>query len=170
MRLELDNLGESGKFAHTYQPGELALEESDLRMTEAAEVSGRVRRKGAEVELLGHLSARVEAPCARCLKPVALPIATDFAERFVPAVSWRLEAQHELCEEDLNLSVFDGQGIALDDLVREEMLLAVPGQVHCGPECKGLCPVCGVDLNLTQCACDNRQGDARWEALKDLRF
>ena len=85
-------------------------------------------------------------------------------------MSWRSEEQHELSEEDLNLAVFNGEAIELDDLVREEILLALPAQVLCRESCRGLCPVCGVDRNLSTCDCEARQIDSRWEALKDLQF
>jgi len=170
MRIELENLGKGGEFAQVYQPGELNLDEHDLALVGPVECHGRAHKKSEEVELLGRLSARIEAPCARCLKPVELPIAADFSERFVPAVSWRSEEQHELREEDLNLAVFNGEAIELDDLVREEILLAVPAQLVCRENCKGLCPDCGVDRNLGECYCETRQVDSRWQALKDLRF
>jgi uncharacterized protein len=170
MRIELDNLEKSGEFAQTYRPGELALDDSELRLIEPAEIRGRYRKNGEEVALHGHLSATVEAPCARCLKPVALPLAAELSERFVGAVSWRDEEQHELREEDLNLAVFNGEAIELDDLVREEILLAMPAQVLCREDCQGLCPICGMDRNVSQCECESRQTDARWGALKDLQF
>lgn len=170
MRLELENLEKGGEFAHVYQPEALALEESELRLITPAEVRGRVRRKGEDVELTGTVRAAVELLCARCLKPVAVPIDAEFAERFVTAVSWRSEEQHELASEDLNLSVFDGRSIDLDQLVREEIVLAAPEQVLCREDCKGLCPTCGIDLNASACECDTRQIDSRWEKLKDIRF
>ena len=104
------------------------------------------------------------------MKPVELVIQSKFAERFVPAVSWGAEAQHELTEEDLNLSVFDGEAIELDDLVREEILLETPGHVLCGENCKGLCPVCGIDRNLGNCQCDTSEVDSRWQKLKELQM
>jgi len=104
------------------------------------------------------------------LKPVELPIDVRFAERFVPAVAWGDEEQHELQPEDLNLAVFDGEGIELDDLVKEEVLLALPGHVLCRPDCRGLCPVCGIDKNEKNCECDTKLIDSRWEKLKDLRL
>lgn len=170
MRLDFENLEKGAPFAQVYEPGELSLDERDLRLIEPVDISGRARRKGDEVELRGRLNAKVEACCARCLKPVALPIAAEFSERFVPAVTWRSAAEHELSEEDLNLAVFDGQSIEVDDLVREEILLAIPAQVLCREDCKGLCATCGADRNLTECECETRQVDSRWEALKDLRF
>ena len=170
MRIELEKAGKSGEFRQVLQADELSLDDHELHLIGPAEVVGRINRKADEVELRGHLRAIIEAACARCLKPVQLPIEVDFTERFVPAVGWRLEEQHELREEDLNLAVFDGGAVELNDLVREEILLAMPGQVLCGEDCKGLCPSCGVDRNEKTCQCENRKVDARWTALKDLRF
>ncbi len=170
MQIQLDEVEKGGEFAQTYQPGDLSLDESDLRLSGPAQIRGRIRRKGEEVELIGELSAPVEAVCARCLQPVPVPIAAQLSERFVPAVSWRNEEQHELIEEDLNLAVFNGESIELDELVREEILLAMPAQVLCREDCLGLCPVCGIDRNVSQCDCESRQTDARWGALKDLQF
>ncbi len=168
MRIELEKLEESrGRFSEVYQ--ELSLDEAELRLIEPVQVEGRARRKQAgEVELNGSLRTRLSAPCARCLKPVELPIEVVFSERFAPAVAWRDQVQHELDQEDLNLAAFDGQGIELDDLVKEEVLLAVPTQVLCRPDCQGLCPVCGVDRNENGCECETKMIDSRWEKLKDL--
>jgi uncharacterized protein len=170
MRLELENLEKDQQFTHTYQPNDLSLEEADLRLIEPAEVRGRLCRKGDEVELIGSLTTTLETVCARCLKPVAIPFSADFDERFVTSVSWRSEEQHELGSDDLNLAVFDGTAIDLDQLVREQLLLAKPAQTLCREDCQGLCPVCGVDRNTTACKCEAQQVDSRWEKLKDLRF
>ena len=170
MRLELENLEKDRQFAHTYQPDDLSLEDADLRLIDAVEVRGRVRRNAAELELIGSLKTTLETVCARCLKPVSIPFSADFDERFVTSVSWGADGQHELASEDLNLAVFDGADIDLDQLVREQLLLAKPAQVLCREGCQGLCPVCGADRNTAACKCEAKQVDARWEKLKDLRF
>jgi uncharacterized protein len=170
MRIELDSLEKAGEFAQTYQPDELKLGEHDVSLIEPVEIRGRLWKGNWEVNLAGRLTAKLEAPCARCLKPVALPIAADFSERFVPEVSWGSEEQHELHEEDLDLAIFDGEALEIDDVVREELLLALPAQVLCREDCKGLCPACGADRNVTECECETRQVDLRWQALKDLQF
>lgn len=168
MRIELDRLNElGGRFSHVYGVEELRLDD-DVQLTQPTEVRGEIHRHRDEVELRGELKAKVEASCGRCLKPVLLPVNSQFAERFVPAVSWRAEQQHELREEDLNLAVFDGEAIELDDLVREEILLAMPGQILCREDCKGLCPVCGIDRNASSCECEAREVDSRWQGLKEL--
>lgn len=171
MRIEVDRLKElGGGFSQSYEVGGLPLDDQDIRLAEPADVNGRVRRSGNDVELRGEVRTRVQVGCSRCLKPVELPIHAEFDERFVPAVSWRAEEQHELRAEDLNLAVFDGEAIELDDLVREEILLAVPARVLCREDCQGLCPLCGIDRNASSCRCGIADGDERWEQLKNLRF
>ena len=170
MRLELENLGKDRQFAHTYQPDDLSLEDTDLRLIDPVEVRGRIRLNANEVQLLGSLKTTLETVCARCLKPVSIPFSADFDERFAPSVSWGAEEQHELASQDLNLAVFDGAVIDLDQLVREQLLLAKPAQVLCREDCQGLCPVCGADKNTNACECDAQHVDSRWEKLKDLRF
>lgn len=171
MRIELDSAGESGRdFSKIYEPGQLDFDESELRLVEAVEVQGRIRRKSAEVELNGQLRTRIVVPCARCLTEVEMPVAVDFTERFVTAVSWRHEEQHELSPEDLNLGVVEGEAFELDDLVKEEILLAMPSQVLCDQDCQGICPDCGANRNAGDCACKSEQVDSRWEQLKNLRL
>ncbi len=171
MRIELENLERGGGlFAESYAPDALKFDEHDLRLLEPVTVAGRVRRRDKEVELRGKLATRLAIPCGRCLKSVELPIEVAFTERFTPAVAWKDEEQHELEAEDLDLAVFDGEAIELDDLVKEEIILSLPGHVLCQEECKGLCPHCGADLNVSSCDCETKQIDSRWEKLKDLRF
>jgi len=170
MRIELDSLKEEdGKFSRVYAVEDLPLGDEEVRLVGPAEVSGRASRQGTEVEIRGKLRTRIEAVCGRCLQPVEVPISTDFTERFVRAVGWAAEEQHELQEEDLNLAVFDGAGIELNDLVREEILLAVPANVLCREDCQGLCPNCGSDKNLSSCRCETQEIDLRWQQLKDLQ-
>src|SRR5437016_6223347 len=171
MRIELEKLEESGgRYARTYEVDQLAFDEHELHLIEPVSVEGRIRRKDEVVELRGRLRTKIAIPCGRCLKSVELPIDVEFAERFTPAVSWKDEEQHELSEDELNLAAFDGEGIDMDDLVREEIILALPGHVLCDETCKGLCPACGADRNAGSCDCTSKQIDSRWEKLKDLRF
>jgi uncharacterized protein len=171
MRIELENLEHGGgAFSREYAAGDLKFDEPELSLVEPVRVAGRIRRRNEEVELQGTLVTRAAVACGRCLKPVEFPIDVKFAERFAPAVAWRDEEQHELQQEDLNLAVFDGEAIELDDLVKEEILLAMPGHILCDEKCKGLCPHCGANLNETSCDCATNQIDSRWEKLKDLQF
>jgi uncharacterized protein len=172
MRIELDKLeGTGGHFAHAYEPEELVLDDDHVRLTGAPEVSGRASRHEHQVRLRGRITARAEVDCDRCLKSLDIPVETSFDVSYVPAADYTLEPEAaELQEEDLSLSVFDGEVIDLDDLVREQVLLALPTRALCRDECQGLCPICGLDKNNDSCGCESKEVDPRWAALKDLRF
>lgn len=170
MRIELDKLKElGGRLAHVYQPGELLSDDTEARLVEPVEVRGTIGRSATQVEVRGRLRTAVDVPCDRCLKSVAVPVDSEFTERFTPEVGWRGELQHELSEEDLNLSVFDGEAINLDEIVREEILLAIPGHVLCREDCQGLCPTCGIDRNVSSCQCEDASADSPWAGLRELQ-
>lgn len=171
MRIEIDRLENgSGTFAHTYEAGEIVLDEEHARLTMQPEVKGRVKRKGREVSVQGHISAETEVDCSRCLKSVAVPVEADFDVTYIPASEYAQEEDAaELQEEDLTQAVFDGEAIDIDELVREQVLLAMPTRALCTEDCKGLCPVCGADRNAEDCACQKSEIDPRWAALEKIR-
>jgi uncharacterized protein len=169
MRIELDKLGKNGgAIEHIYQPDELALEESRIRLAQPAEVRGRVDRKGHEVRLHGSVTSRAEVDCDRCLQPFMVPIDVDFDVSYIPVQDYAAGMNPELHSEDLNLSVFDEEVIDIDDLAREQVLLALPSRALCCEDCKGLCPVCGINKNVQACKCESTEIDPRWVALKSL--
>lgn len=169
MRIELDKLEETGSaFSHRYEPEEIVLDEEHVRLTRQPEVEGRVYRSGHEVRLRGRVGAQAEVDCDRCLKTVAIPVETSFDVAYVPVEDYQRSEAAELQEEDLSLSVFDGETIDVDELVREQLLLALPARALCGEECKGLCPTCGADRNTNSCDCHSTEIDPRWAGLKNL--
>ena len=169
MRIELASL-ESGKgaFAHTYTPDEIILEDDRVTLLEAPAVSGQIRQQARRVHVSGRVTARAKVECDRCLKPVELATDSRFKLEYVTTEDYQAQQAVELTEEDLDLSVFDGEAIDIDELVTEELLLAVPDHVLCGENCRGMCAVCGVDKNSTECGCEAQTVDPRWAGLKGL--
>lgn len=170
MRIELDKLeGTSGAFAHAYQPEELMLDDEHARLTQPPEVQGRTSRNGSEIRLRGRVTARAEVDCDRCLKAIDVPVETDFNVTYVTAEAYASGDAAELQTDDLDQSVFEGNIIDVDELVREQVLLALPARAVCRDECRGLCPVCGTDRNANACTCEVVNVDPRWAALADLK-
>lgn len=169
MRIELAGL-ESGKgaFSHAYAPGELVLENDRVRLVVAPTVSGKFLQEARRVHVSGWLAARVQVECDRCLKPVEIRVDSRFKLEYVTAEDYQAQQAVELTEEDLDLSVFDGEVIDIDELVTEELLLAVADHVLCNDNCKGICPVCGVDRNSVDCECQTAEVDPRWAGLREL--
>jgi uncharacterized protein len=169
MRIELENL-EGGKsdFAHVYQPDDLNPVDERVSLTQPATVSGKVRLAGNEVFVNGHVETRAEVECDRCLQPVETPVNTDFVLEYISGSEYESGGAAELTEAEMSVSVFDGEAIDVDEIVKEQILLAVPTRLLCREDCKGICPECGTDRNTGDCSCATNDIDPRWAALKDL--
>lgn len=169
MRIELASLERGrGSFTHSYSPGELVLKEVRVSISQPPVLSGEIRQKGAGLRVTGSVSGSIRVECDRCLKPVEVPVDSKFDVEYVTAEDYQAQQALELTEADLNLSIFDGEGLEIDELVAEELLLAVPDHVICSEDCKGMCAACGVDKNSIDCDCETREVDPRWSGLKKL--
>ena len=170
MRIELENLeGSKGDFAHVYNPEELNPVDERVKLTAPATVNGKVRLSGNEVFVNGHFDTRAQVECDRCLKPIELPVSADFELEYIPGSEYESTAAAELTESEMLVSVFDGDAIDVDEIVKEQILLAVPARMLCREDCKGLCPQCGADRNTGECNCVTEDIDPRWAALKNLK-
>ena len=170
MRIELENLeGVKGDFAHVYQPDDLNPVDERVKLTAPASVNGKIRLAGNEVFVNGHVDARAQVECDRCLKPIELPVSADFELEYIPGSEYESSAAAELTEAEMSVSVFDGDAIDVDEIVKEQILLAVPTRMLCREDCKGICPQCGTDRNTGECNCVTEDIDPRWAALKNLK-
>lgn len=91
----------------------------------------------------GTLRFEVLGACARCTKPVKEQIEVPFEERFAAEA-----------EEDEEIYPLEGDYLVLNEALNQSALMALPYRLLCDPDCKGLCPVCGADKNVTDCACE----------------
>ena len=168
MRLEPEKLPESGLWEYQYAAGELALNQDNVTICGTIEVSGQIWRKTTETHLAGQLKTAVEAECDRCLELVPFTLIPAFRGVYVTTETYAASRQEDLSREDLELLVYDGAAIDLDELVRGEILLALPEHILCRVNCQGLCQHCGANRNQTTCACAEKSIDPRWAALKQL--
>jgi uncharacterized protein len=81
----------------------------------------------------------------------------------------RRKEEVSISQAETEIGYYQGEGLELEDALREQVLLAVPLKAVCRPECKGLCPQCGQNLNEGSCSCHEKQEDPRWHALRDLK-
>jgi uncharacterized protein len=131
----------------------------DVRLRAAYAGSG-------EVVVRGMVSGGLRQECRRCLAPVAGKFAEDVTLVFTA----------DATEEDPDggqAFVFDpsSRDLDLSDALREEVILAMNPYMYvvCDPECRGLCPRCGANLNEEACGCTVEEVDPRWEALRALK-
>lgn len=149
--------------------------ESDAAaLTSLPEVSGSVRFQGEAqlagegMRLRGHLHGEIAPACARCLEPIAMAVDRDVDLLYQPESVIGESGEVEIHHADTEVGFFEGPGVDVADVAREQLVLALPMQPLCRPDCKGLCPQCGANLNQGRCACAP-VADERWSKLKALR-
>jgi uncharacterized protein len=97
------------------------------------------------------------------------PIETNFDLRYQPHSLNTGEGEREVEEDDLTTAFYENDTIDLGQLILEQLYLALPMKPLCAADCKGLCTVCGANLNITSCSCTSRWDDPRLAALKELQ-
>ena len=149
----------------------------DVRQTGPLAVEGRaellVEHRGhketvEDIRVRAHVHGPFELLCARCLAGVPTPIEATFDLIFRPGGVDAEMGEHAITEDETEIGYYEKSGLPLEDVVREQVLLTLPGRTLCREECKGLCPHCGADRNATECACDNTGADSRWHALASI--
>ena len=127
----------------------------------------RVIRGDGELVAVGKVDLEVSVPCRRCVEPVIDRKATSFDGRFVTFGSPKADA--EMGEYDPDVFTLDQDGsIDLTELLRETVIASISPNVICQPDCAGLCAVCGSNLNVGDCGCEEYDVDPRWAPLKQL--
>jgi uncharacterized protein len=153
--------------SETYNPGELDYKDAEFRQTAPLKINITAELLAGEIRIRGHLNTRLEANCDRCLKVVEIPVKSDFDLFYRQTPNITEEVEIELPKAELEVGFFDGDGIELADVATEQVILAVPMKVVCSAECKGLCPVCGANLNLAPCKCAPPKRDSPFASLQD---
>jgi len=114
---------------------------------------------GESVSVRGNVRATLNAHCARCLKAVSQPLTAEIDEVFV----------REPDPENPDHRLMEGHQIDLTGSAREALVLEMPMRLLCRKDCKGLCPVCGANLNENQCDCQKGETKANpFQALSGL--
>jgi uncharacterized protein len=151
------------------QKGPLAVEgRADLiEETHIGETRGS-RHVVQDIRLRGKYKGDLEVPCARCLDPVDHPLDGQFDLIFRPLGVDGGAPERAITTSETEIGYYQGGGLALEDVLREQVLLSLPARTLCREDCKGLCPRCGRNLNSESCTCDPAPVDPRWSALSGL--
>lgn len=117
----------------------------------------------------GALETTVELVCDRCLTPFETEVTLQMEENFRPTIDVESGAALPPVKGEELATLIDEQHILdLSEVVRQMILLEAPMHPVCRPDCKGLCPRCGQNLNEGQCDCETEIVDPRWSKLQSL--
>lgn len=164
----------AGNFDVDLKPGDIEFFDPKLRQAGPLKATGKVELvTGAigEIRVKGRISVKMEADCDRCLEPARFPLDTDFELYYRPVVE-SSQVSHEVAidETEAEMGFYEGDGIELNDVLREEVLLELPMQRVCSEDCKGICPVCGQNRNQKDCGCQAEAVDDRWAQLRNYEL
>lgn len=125
----------------------------------------------AELRIRGDVSLPAQVECARCLGLFSERVETQFSARYLRC-SGLPEPEGDTVggdEEAVHCLPPDASEVDLTDEVRQAILVSLPIRTLCGESCRGLCPVCGTNLNESQCGCERPVGHPAWSALARLK-
>jgi uncharacterized protein len=147
--------------------GELVEQGSPLHATGSAEI---LEGTDGDLRIQGRLAVEMTAQCDRCLGRARFPLDQSFDLYYHPVAEIAREEEVAIDEGETEIGFYEGDGIELEDILREQVLLALPMQRVCSEACKGICPVCGRNRNETECECRVTNTDDRWGALRKLEI
>ena len=133
----------------------------------------RAQQIGDIVEVEGRISTRVRLNCGRCLQSFEMPLESQFDLTYsqiepAPGQGSSKDEEIELTAHDMGIIHYQGDEINIEKEIQEQVVLALPLRALCSPDCKGLCPGCGTDLNTASCDCDRSPSGGKFDALKKL--
>jgi uncharacterized protein len=119
----------------------------------------KVTRTNYGVLAEAHYTVEVEQECGRCLEPAQSTIVSDLSEEFLPTTSIVTGLPVELDADPDSPRINANHEVDLTDLIRQDIVVQQPLQPLCRPDCPGLCPNCGLELQTGACGCDTQDDD-----------
>jgi uncharacterized protein len=153
----------------SYVPGSIDYQTAEIKQVEPLEVNATAELLDGQIRIAGDIETKVELVCARCLEPVMEEVSRTFDLFYSPLPKGVKPEEARLKEDDAEIGFFEGEGLFLADVLREQVLLALPMKVICRGDCRGLCPNCGANLNHEECRCETHATDPRLAPLARLK-
>jgi uncharacterized protein len=160
------------RFDETFEPGKIDFTGEELEQVSPLHATGvaeLLEDSGGEVRVRGRYTVEIGAQCDRCLGRARFPLEASFDLFYRPVAEIAREEEVEIDEGQAEIGFYEGGGLELGDILREQVLLALPMQRVCSEACKGICPVCGKNRNEGDCGCSTAAVDDRWGALRNLK-
>lgn len=168
MKIDIRQIKPEGNDFHFSESAEeMEISADGVKFPSPIEVDITTMLSGEEIICQGEVYATVEIECSRCLDIFDLPINTRL-QFVVKMLDSPVDLENDEDDDDYEVipktqTVFD-----ISQRVKDAIVLNMPLKPLCGDECRGLCPMCGVNLNEGGCECTPDKTDERWDALRDI--
>lgn len=160
--LNLDIIKDAAECSDTFRDGVISISPVNAHLA--------IARSDSDIFVNGSIYADIKINCVRCLAQFDNHIHSDINLVFLKAVEEKLkEGEKELSKEDLDVNYYTGDELDITAILREQIVLDLPVKPLCKPDCTGLCPKCGADLNKWKCSCsEEKHIDTRLKKLKEF--
>lgn len=170
MRLHLSQIRTPHeRFDAVYEPGAFARGEETFTVSAPVTLGFDIYKDKEHFRLAGRVQTTLELACGRCLEPFTSPVDAEFDLRYQPHAANTGEGEREIEEDDLTTAFYEHEQIDLEQLMREQFYLTLPMKPLCSETCRGLCALCGMNLNQGICDCKPEWEDPRLAVLKKLK-
>jgi uncharacterized protein len=153
----------------TFHPGSIDFHSAEIKQVEPLEVTATAELLEGQIRIEGNLETKIEMVCARCLEPVIEDVSRSFDLFYAPLPKDGKPGEDQLKDDDTDIGFYAGDGLFLADVIKEQVLLALPLKVICQSDCRWLCPNCGANLNHEECRCETHATDSRLAPLARIK-
>jgi uncharacterized protein len=143
-------------------------EDGDVAFASPINYDLELIKSGENVWIHGPVDGKLLLTCDRCLEEYTHTVRANLDIELVPKKRAPNAPELELKSEELDQYYFEGEEIDIDPYVFEEVMLSIPIKALCSESCKGMCPVCGRNLNLGECRCEKTGTTILNEKLKSF--
>lgn len=172
MIIDLRNIVEGTRHFHYTLPPDWWQENQEtdriLGLDGPVDVQASIYRAGSKFVLEGRVTGALWLQCDRCLEPLNHDLNSEFRVFLALPPAGPENSELELAKEDLMVDFIRGDEIEVDEIIREEIYLAVPLKSVCRENCRGLCPECGANWNEETCQCRRDRAHPAFSKLKNL--
>lgn len=167
--LDISQMREArARLDRTYAADVLPSDADVYRLVEPVRLGADVLRDRDQFRVTGTVETAIELTCSRCLESFRVPVRESFDVLFLPHVEAPSDEETEVEDEDLTTGFYRDQVIDLGQLMQEQFYLAAPMKPLCRDDCRGLCSMCGTNLNAGACQCTHEWQDPRLAGLRTL--
>ncbi|MBI3327108.1 MAG: DUF177 domain-containing protein [Nitrospinae bacterium] len=169
--IELSEIFDEGITRHCIIAGAtLGIAHHEVALTQPVDVDCQLFKVNRDVVVHGTIGITLRLLCSRCAEEFTCAFRNPLDAVFIPAEETSPKREKALEDDETEALTYVGRAINLAEMVREKVFLSVPLQPLCALRCKGLCPHCGVNWNLTTCQCVQEELESPFQLLKELRL
>jgi uncharacterized protein len=161
------------EFAYRLPPGWWPSNQGDVRiigLDAPLDVRIKIAEAGSKYILEGSFSGGFRLRCDRCLVPYHRDLDSEFRVFLTLKDPGATETELEVLDEDLEVDFLQGMEVNVNDIIQEQIYLALPMKLLCAESCRGLCSHCGLNLNQKRCSCPPEQGHPGFSKLRNFRI